>query len=559
MEFFQILDILTNAVIMVDHEGYAMHVNSSAKRLLKSVGKSDIGHISEIDPDFAEMDYEDNNIRKSLFFRNLSISVSIIRKRDIFNGILYIFEETPSTSAIIGTILDCVDDVVGIVNKEGIYEKCNIMAEKILGICEKDYVGRDFEEFEKRELQSVPIVGEVLKKEKKIQKNVEYLNGRSITYTGIPIFNDSGELTRMVVTGRDVSDLVRLKGELKQAQDMEIEYYTELQELKEQRRHKKREEEVIHSSLSMEKLLNIAKRAANTDSSVFITGESGVGKEVIAKHIHKNSDRKDKAFIAINCAAIPSELLESEFFGYEEGAFTGAKKGGKKGLFEEANGGTIFLDEIGELPLSMQSKLLRVIQENGFMRIGGNKIIPVDVRYISATNIAREDLASKEKFRQDLYYRLSVVPLRIPPLRDRKSDIFPLAYHFLKLNNAKYDRDVKITSDVMEKFHIYSWPGNVRELKNVIERMVILSSRDVVSIDDLDNLIQLDTYDDSRKNGIISINGLIELNKAYRMVDEIMISSAIDQFGTIAEAAKQLGIAPSTIHRKVSKGYNFNI
>ena len=209
----------------------------------------------------------------------------------------------------------------------------------------------------------------MLKVKKKIYRNIVYPDGKLIAYTAVPRWDSKGKLTGGVLTGRDISRVIKLESQIK---------YSDISE----------DTEYISQSKIMDNIKKVVKRAAASDSSIFINGESGVGKEIIARTIYKYSSRRDKPFIAINCGAIPNELLESEFFGYEEGSFTGAKKKGKKGLFEEANGGTIFLDEIGELPMQMQKKLLRVIQENTITRIGGSKPIKIDVRYISATNIS---------------------------------------------------------------------------------------------------------------------------------------------------------------------------
>jgi Transcriptional regulator containing PAS, AAA-type ATPase, and DNA-binding domains len=316
-------------------------------------------------------------------------------------------------------------------------------------------------------------------------------------------------------------------------------------------------ENIVYSSDKMKQVIKMAIRAAKTDSPIFITGESGVGKEEIAKFIHENSERNNKNFITVNCAAIPSELFESELFGYEDGAFTGAKKGGRRGLFEEANGGTIFLDEIGEMSLSMQTKLLRVLQENEIKRLGGNKFIKISVRYICATNLSKKQLSNNLKFRQDLYYRLSVIPINIPPLRDRREAIFPLVHVFLNRYNRKYNRKVKLDKKMMEFLHDYNWPGNIRELKNVVERIVILSENDSLSEKQFWYILQLGSKDISTKyndtDDKIVVNGLMNLNKAHDIIDETMIQKALDKYSTVTGAAKAIGIDPSTIYRRLKK------
>ncbi|SHI85819.1 Transcriptional regulator containing PAS, AAA-type ATPase, and DNA-binding Fis domains [Dethiosulfatibacter aminovorans DSM 17477] len=553
--YYKILSKISNAIILTDTDGNVLYINKSAEKLLKFIDKSSLESIYDIDPIFdSDVIVANNLIKRTINFSNIKADADIISNQinDVETEIIYVFEEHPLTSVIADTIINCIDDVVGVISKDGIYEMGNRTTEKILDIDVDDYIGKSVGDFANDRMISKPIVEEVLNSKKTVKRNLEYLNGRVITFTGIPIFNESGELKRTVLTGRDVSELVKLKEDLKETQILKNQYRAQLQELSEN----KNVSRIVYTSDIIEKLLDVARRASKTDSSVFITGESGSGKEEIAKFIHESSTRSDKPFIAINCAAIPSELLESELFGYEEGAFTGAKKGGKRGLFEEANGGTVFLDEIGELPVPMQSKMLRVLQEKGFMRIGGNQLISVDVRYICATNLSKEELADKGKFRQDLFYRLSVIPLRVPSLKERKEDIVPLVNYFLKLSNAKFDRNVKISKEVVKKLYGYSWPGNVRELKNIVERLVILSDKDIVNIEDIDYLIQFDKDLKSIDEGNIRIDKLMDLGEAHKMIDELMISKALKECGTVTEAARLLGIAPSTIHRKIKKGYN---
>jgi len=245
---------------------------------------------------------------------------------------------------------------------------------------------------------------------------------------------------------------------------------------------------IIYKSKKMDEVLKMAIQVAKSDATVLIRGESGVGKELVAEIIHSSSQRKDKPFIKINCAAIPENLLESELFGYKKGAFTGAIID-KKGKFEEAEGGTIFLDEIGDMPLSLQAKLLRVLQSKEIEPIGG-KPKKVDVRIIAATNKNLEEMVKKGSFREDLFYRLNVVPIVIPPLRERKEDIKPLVEYFLEKFNKKYGKNISISKGAMRMLEIYHWPGNVRELENLIERLVLTSSDLVITPDDIPDHIK---------------------------------------------------------------------
>ncbi|QER41856.1 GAF domain-containing protein [Thermodesulfobacterium sp. TA1] len=241
---------------------------------------------------------------------------------------------------------------------------------------------------------------------------------------------------------------------------------------------------LIGVSDKMQQVFKLALKAAKCKANILIIGESGTGKELIAKAIHFESDRANGPFVAINCAAIPETLLEAELFGYKKGAFTGALIS-KPGKFELANGGTIFLDEIGDLPLSLQAKLLRVIQEKTFERIGDTKPIKVEVRIIAATNRDLEAMIREGTFRDDLYFRLNVIPIYIPPLRERKEDIPLLVEHFLKKFNQEYNKNVQVSAEVMEKLVAYHWPGNVRELENTLERLVVLAEKEFISLEDL--------------------------------------------------------------------------
>lgn len=550
------LDQLSNAVILTDLHGHVIYANgASRKLLLKLTSSSEISSIEEIDPKFVQENImKKNTLNKEIYIKKLKFSVTV--QTISFNGttgFAYIFEESILTSRVFDEVIECIDDIIIIANEEGRFEKGNKAIDRLLGYNHEDLVGMNDQEVIDEYYTKDKLTQEVVDSKQKKEKIIKYSNGKTIMYTGIPSFNDAGDLTKAILTGRDVSNLIKLEEELKISEQLKDKYYHQVEELEKYRELDK----IIYSSNKMEKLLNIAIRVAKSESAVFITGESGVGKEEIAKLIHRNSLRKDKPFITINCAAIPSELLESELFGYEEGSFTGAQKGGKRGLFEEADGGTVFLDEIGELPTHMQSKLLRVIQENRCMHIGGKKTLPIDARYICATNLSKEQLSNNKKFRQDLYYRLSVVPIRVPPLRERKEDVFPLVKHFLGHFNEKYKRDISISKKVMQKLYSYNWPGNVRELKNIVERLVILAESQMINESEYDITTRMgDDNSNMEDKSDIQISRLMDLNEAYRIVDEVLIKKALEERGSIVKAAKALGIDPSTIHRKIKKGYD---
>ena len=296
------------------------------------------------------------------------------------------------------------------------------------------------------------------------------------------------------------------------------------------------EEIFVGESEKIKEVRSLIYKAAKFDSPVLIYGESGVGKEVVARLIHNLSKRNKNPFVAINCASIPETLLESELFGYKKGAFTGAYET-KKGLLEIANGGTVFFDEICDLPLSLQAKLLRAIETHSFIPIGSTKEEKVDVRIISATNKDLKKLTQEGKFREDLYYRLNVFPIYIPPLRERKEDIEVLIKHFLKIYSKKFNRKYEIKEEAIEILKNYRWPGNVRELENLIERLVILSENGIIDEKIIPEEIKMEKeFVDLKK---------MEYNFLKKVIEECE--------GDIKKAAKKLGIHPSTIYRKLKK------
>ncbi|MDF2949544.1 MAG: transcriptional regulator, partial [Sedimentibacter sp.] len=296
-------------------------------------------------------------------------------------------------------------------------------------------------------------------------------------------------------------------------------------------------------------LLLIAKRVAEVDTTVIIYGETGSGKELIAKYIYNHSFRKEKPFIKINCGAIPESLIESEFFGYAEGSFTGALKGGKLGIFEAANNGTLLLDEIGELPLSMQVRLLRVLQDGEIEKIGSNKPLKVDVRIIASTNRNLKEMVENKLFRDDLYYRLNVVPLKISPLRDRRSSIIPMAEYYLNKFNKKYKFNKTISREALKYLFEYNWPGNVRELKNIIEMLTVTTVGDTINIEHLP--IQILEWHNSEEptNNYIKT----KLSDAIDNLEKELILKSYERYGNVRDAAKELGIDPSTFVRKRKK------
>ncbi len=318
---------------------------------------------------------------------------------------------------------------------------------------------------------------------------------------------------------------------------------------------------IITCNKTMIEQIIMLNKIADKDISILINGETGTGKEVYAEYIHSISDRKQERLVKLNCSTIPDQLFESEMFGYTEGAFTGASKYGKKGLFELADKGIIFLDEIGEMPSETQSKLLRVIQEKTFIKIGSDREFKVDVRIISATNQDLKVMCNDKRFREDLYYRLNVFPIRLICLKDRKEDIVLLSYHFLDECNKKYGYNKRFAYEVLSDFIDYNWPGNVRELKNVVERLVLLSSNDVIN--STVNVINPYKNTDLKVNKAVAqnINNLNENlefdeSKSFKELvcdyEFLVINYYINKYGSLRNAAKKLKTSPATLSRKLS-------
>lgn len=380
----------------------------------------------------------------------------------------------------------------------------------------------------------------VLENGEEITMNQILKNGRRVLITSSPIFSEDNKIKMVVTILRDVTKLKEMQENLV-IKDQRISNLMQLLE---------KDGNIIYKSPKMQNVVNTALRASEYKTTILINGETGVGKDLISKLIHKNSQRKDKPFIEVNCAAIPKTLMESELFGYEPGSFTGALRKGKKGFFELANGGTIFLDEIGELPLDMQTKLLKVIQDKKLYRVGGDKFISIDVNIISATNKDLYKMVQEGKFREDLFYRLNVIPIFIPPLRDRKEDIPILINYFLNKLIINYDNEKIFEEEALEALYNYNFPGNVRELKNIIERTYILSKSSIIKKTDLPEVIFkksiCDNFEEFRN---------LNLYESTEKFEKLFIQEALTRTKNNKEASKILGIDPSTLTRKRQK-YN---
>lgn len=380
-------------------------------------------------------------------------------------------------------------------------------------------------------------------------------NGKEVLLTGIPVFGPDRAIHRVVTTLRDMAELNALKHTVALAMERSERYRMEL--LQARLSQIQMDGAVIHSR-AMKQVMQTALQLAPVDSTVLITGESGVGKEIVARAIHRAGRGDQAPFIATNCSAIPEALLESELFGYERGSFTGADRSGKPGLFEVARGGTLFLDEIGDIGLNVQVKLLRAIHEKEVLRVGGRRPVPVDVRVIAATNRDLARMVEDGRFRRDLYYRLNVIPLHIPPLRERGEAILPLTQHFLAGFNRRFARQVRLHPSVLRTLECYPWPGNVRELQNAIERMVVLCPDDIVTQDDVPEHIRsyaatevaLDQQHDFSPDPSAD-PPLPRLREALDQREAQLLIAARERYGTTRRLAAALGISQSTAVRRL--------
>jgi PAS domain S-box-containing protein/TyrR family helix-turn-helix protein len=383
-----------------------------------------------------------------------------------------------------------------------------------------------------------------------VSKRQVVKSGRHIMVTGRPIFDAKGEIKLIVINARDITEIYDLSEELQKARQVEKMYMDHFSDISSVI---KKEVPILAVSKAMKDTLQLAEKVAGFQTTVLIIGDSGVGKEEVAKYIHQMSMRKDGPFIAVNCGAIPDNLLESELFGYEKGAFTGALQTGKTGLIEAAQGGTIFLDEIGETSLDFQVKLLRFLETKEIRRIGNVANKTIDVRVIAATNRDLKLLMEEGKFREDLFYRMNVVQITVPPLSARREDIMPLAAFFLQNANQKYNQEKWLTYDVVKELENKSWEGNVRELKNVIENMVIVSNNEYLQVEDLpwykEELMQRKGH----RGNEVSLWEELSLQEAMDDYERELLLKLKETCSTTREMAERLKVNQSTVVRKLQK------
>jgi PAS domain S-box-containing protein len=443
-------------------------------------------------------------------------------------------------------IIETSKDNIVVTDGEGYVLRVSNNCQEIYGVDREELYGKNVIELEERGIFNPSVTVEVLNKKTKQQILQHTRTGRVVMATAYPVFDENNKITRVISYSHDMTEIRALKEKYEKLTEQVKRYESELEELREK---ETRIPGIIAESPQMQRVITLVQRVAKVDTTVLLLGESGVGKNVIAKALHRKSERKANPFIEVNCGAIPEGLLESELFGYASGSFTGANKGGKPGIIELADKGTLFLDEIGEMPLALQAKLLKVIQEKKITPVGGTKTKIVDFRLVAATNRNLAEMVKEGKFRQDLYFRLNVIPIDIAPLRERREDILPLIQIFLEKFSQKYGLTKRLDESAIDALLRYDWPGNVREVENWIERLVVTADDPVISAVHLPEALRGDTE-------VFETPPLTTSRKLKDILEEVegkIILQAYEKYGTTHEMAKQLGISQPSVVRRLQK------
>lgn len=563
----EILDSAYNGVVVVDTHGKIRLFNQMARKVLTTRKSGIIGeHIASVSGEEAWQDMRRIlNTGRSQLNKTITIADStIIANRtpliieDEIMGVLSIFQDISEYEKIsseldsfkhlsmqLDAIIESSYDGLYITDGNAMTLRVNNAYERISGLKREDLIGRNMQDLVREGIIDKSVTLEVLRRGESVTIMQDIAGDRHVIVTGSPIYDKEGGISVVVTNVRDITELNQVRLELEEARKLSSRYQEELAELQ---KLAVVSDEFIAKSKPFRAILKQAVKVSQVDASVLITGESGVGKSLLARLIHKISQRKGGAFIKISCGAIPETLMESELFGYEKGAFTGARPEGKAGLFEIAQKGTVFLDEIGELPLNVQVKLLDALEDKEICRVGGSTPVPVDFRLIAATKRDLKQMVKEKRFREDLYFRLSVIPLHIPPLRERKEAIIPLIDHFLEKTIKATGKKKVIAPEAYEHLTRYPFFGNIRELRNLVERILILSDNNVIRKEDLPPIPEESLFlyrEDSHT--------IPTLKEALAKFESSVIRDAVSTCGTFSRAAEMLGVNQSTISRKMKK------
>lgn len=456
------------------------------------------------------------------------------------------FEKLREENLDLKVILNGAFDVLYVSDGQGTTLRVSSSSEQFFGMQEPQLIGKNVRDLERERVFWPSATVQALEKRSPVTLIQQTKPGKRLLVFAKPVLDEAGRIIRVVNVSQDITDVTNLERKLEEARSLVEKYRQEL--VRFQCEQFLKEHMIIISSNKMRQVMNLVQKVSQVDSTVLITGESGCGKEVIARAIHRLSQRRTGPFMAVNCGAIPDSLLESELFGYERGAFTGAKPEGKQGLIEAAHGGTLFLDEISELPPSLQVKLLRVLQERQVTRIGSTVPRKVDIRVIAASNRNLAALVENGQFRQDLYYRLNVVPIEVPPLRERREEIPALVNMFLEKLYQRYGIRKRISPAALEALCEYSWPGNVRELENTIERLAVITDKETIEVEDLPDTLKKASI------GNIRSTSIIPLRKLLKSIEHEIINAAYRNYKNTYTVARVLGISQATVVRKLKNG-----
>jgi PAS domain S-box-containing protein len=563
-----LLDTIPYAVVIVNQQGEICMFNNPASKLLglskDASGKLLDHYCSETLPAKIFKSTQ-KSIEKNISIKGIEYRLqSSVVHTDAFEGRVIMFIEVADNQVLreelfearalkeeLEKVIQGSYDYIFVTDAKGNVEKINDAYTRITGYKRKEIIGKNIYDLVSQGYFDRAVTIDVIETRKTHTLTQTLKSGKTVLVTGNPLFSEGGEFIGVVTNGRDITELNRLKEEVKLAEGLSQHYQKELLKFQ-----LDTEGDYIVASPKMAEISDLIQRIAKVDSTVLINGESGVGKEIVAREIHRNSLRSERPYICVNCAAIPDNLLESELFGYEGGAFTGASKHGKMGIFQLADGGTLFLDEIGELPFYLQAKLLRVIQENEIQRVGGTTPISIDVRLITATNRDLWKMVNERQFREDLYYRLNVVQVRIPPLRERKEEIPVFVEYFIGMLNKKYKLSKRINPELIQGLMAYDWPGNIRELRNALEQAYVTSPGAVITDIKLGPQQELHVATDSSENGTRGPG--MSLKDALQQYESKIIKDALTTHVTTRKAAAALGVSQATVWRK-AKQYGIEI
>jgi PAS domain S-box-containing protein len=573
----QILESMSCGLVATDAGGNIIYINPRASSLL------DLNPAKVINPDFRQLFPEtgklfneclqSGNVRMGYYAvrnnRRLVIDaapiqiegkiegvIATLHQLEDFNDALCYSDGYLNLNKQLDAIFKGSSDGLWVHDSNGKIININTVSEMINGIRAKDVIGKSIYDLIEEGVFEGAVTPEILKTKRQFSTlSYNRKTQKRVLVTGTPILDEDGNVSLIVSNERDLTHWNAVKADLERSRKVAEKYKDEFEELS---RIESGQPEIVAESKEMKQVLRVGLKLARMGASnILIQGESGTGKGLFAKFIHENGKRNTKPFIQINCAALPESLLEAELFGYEKGAFTGAREQGKIGLFELAHEGTLFLDEIGDLPLSVQAKLLKYLDDQEILPLGGIQRKKVDCCVIAATNRDLEQLTNQEHFRKDLFFRLNTFRIQIPPLRHRPDDVIRMTDYFLDLYNKEYQVQRRISPEAKLKLQAYKFPGNVRELQNIIKNAVVLSEMDLLDEIFADNIGVAQKKTTAEQRSIADLQYPMRLQDQLESVEEIILSDAVARFKSTRKIAQNLGTSQSSVMRKINK-YNLN-